>query len=237
MRYQEKTRMNQREKWNVKCVIYDCDGVLFDSFDANRRLYNTIAEGGGRLPLDEDELRYCHTHTVFESIAHIFRNDAAAEQKGVQFFKDHIDFRDFIIYLEMEPHIKEVLGTLKQRGIHRAISTNRTTSMRHVMTRYALWDFFDVVVTAEHQVKRDWDEADGREIVQARSKPDPDGVHKILQTLNVAPEAVLYIGDSEIDMGTARSAGVKFIAYKNSTVTADAVIDDHRALLDFLSDG
>lgn len=109
--------------------------------------------------------------------------------------------------------------------------------MRHVMTRYALWDFFDVVVTAEHQVKRDWDEADGREIVQARSKPDPDGVHKILQTLNVAPEAVLYIGDSEIDMGTARSAGVKFIAYKNSTVTADAVIDDHRALLDFLSDG
>lgn len=229
--------MDQQEKWNVKCVIYDCDGVLFDSFDANRRLYNTIAEGGGRLPLDGDELRYCHTHTVFESIAHIFRNDAAAEQKGAQFFKDHIDFRDFIIYLEMEPHLKEVLGTLKKRCIHRAISTNRTTSMRHIMTRYALWDLFDVVVTAEHQVKRDWDEPDGREIMQARSKPDPDGVHKILQALNVGPEAVLYIGDSEIDMGTARSAGVKFIAYKNSAVPADAVINDHRALLDFLSDG
>ncbi len=105
------------------------------------------------------------------------------------------------------------------------------------MSRYGLWDFFDIVVTAEHQVKRDWDETDGREILQARSKPDPEGVGKILQALNVRPEATLYIGDSEVDMGTARSAGVKFIAYKSSAMPADAVINDHLALLDFLSDG
>jgi phosphoglycolate phosphatase len=226
-----------REKWNIECVIYDCDGVLFDSFDANKCLYNTIAEGGGRLALNDDELRYCHTHTVFESIAYIFRNDAVAEEKGAQFFKDHIDFRNFIIYLEMEPNLREVLGILRKRGIRTAISTNRTTSMRHIMSRYDLWDLFDIVVTAEHQVKRDWDKPDEREIVQARSKPDPDGVQKILQALDVRPEAVLYIGDSEIDMGTARAAGVKFIAYKNDSISADAVIDDHLALLDFLSDG
>lgn len=238
MRHEEKVTMDQREKWNVKCVIYDCDGVLFDSFDANKRLYNAIAEGGGRFPLDEDELRYCHTHTVFESIAHIFRDDAAAEEKGTRFFKDHIDFRDFIVYLEMEPHLREALDILRNRGIHTAISTNRTTSMRHIMTRYALWDLFDIVVTAEHQVKRDRDERDdGREIVQARPKPDPDGVYKILQAVNVTREAALYIGDSEVDMGTARSAGVRFVAYKNSAMPADAVIDDHLALLDFLSDG
>ncbi len=183
------------------------------------------------------EIRYCHTHTVFESIAHIFRTDAGAEQKGIEFFRDFIDFRDFIIYLEMEPNIKETLAILRGRGIHTAISTNRTTSMRHIMSRYGLWEFFDVVVTAAHQIKRDWDEPDEREILQARSKPDPEGVAKILQALNVRPEATLYIGDSEIDMGTARSAGVKFIAYKNSTMPADAVINDHLALLDFLADG
>ena len=227
--------MGQREKWNVECVIYDCDGVLFDSFDANRRLYNAIAEGGGRTSLDDDELRYCHTHTVFESIAHIFRHDTEAEQKGIQFFREHVDFRDFIVYLEMEPNLKETLGILRQRGIRTAISTNRTTSMRHIMPRYGLWEFFDVVVVAEHQVKRDGEEPGEREILQARSKPDPEGVRKILQVLNVRPEATLYVGDSEIDMGTARSAGVRFIAYKNSTMQADAVIFEHPALLDFLS--
>ena len=104
------------------------------------------------------EIRYCHTHTVFESIAHIFRADAGAEQKGIEFFRDFIDFRDFIVYLEMEPNIRETLAILRDRGIHTAISTNRTTSMRHIMSRYGLWDFFDVVVTAAHQIKRDWDE-------------------------------------------------------------------------------
>ncbi len=223
-------------KWDVECVIYDCDGVLFDSFDANSRLYNTIARGGGRAPLDDSELRYCHMHTVFESIAHIFRADASAERKGTNYFRQHVDFRDFIIYLEMEPNLKETLTILRTRGIRTAISTNRTTSMRHIMSRYELWDFFDVVVTASHEIKGAPNDGPGdREILQARSKPDPEGVGKILQALNVRPEATLYIGDSEIDMGTARSAGVRFIAYKNSAMPADAVINDHLALLDFLS--
>lgn len=233
--------MDRPGKWagggGVECVIYDCDGVLFDSFDANRRLYDQIAKGGGRQPLDIGELRYCHTHTVFESIAHIFRADAAAEHKGIDYFREHIDFRDFIVYLKMEPNLKETLTILRGRGVHTAISTNRTTSMRHIMSRYGLWDLFDVVVVAAHQVKPGPDEPDEREILQARSKPDPEGVGKILEALNVRAEATLYIGDSEIDMGTARSAGVRFIAYKNDTMPAYAVINDHLALIDFLSDG
>ena len=30
------------EKPTIRCVIYDCDGVLFDSFEANTRLYNDL---------------------------------------------------------------------------------------------------------------------------------------------------------------------------------------------------
>ena len=48
MQHQENDMMDQPVKWDIECVIYDCDGVLFDSLDANRRLYNTIAQGGGR---------------------------------------------------------------------------------------------------------------------------------------------------------------------------------------------
>jgi len=228
--------MSTSKKWDIECVIYDCDGVLFDSFEANCRLYTMIGKSGGRSSLDEDELRYCHAHTVFESIAHIFRADPEAEQRALEYFRESVDFRDFIIYLEMEPNVKEVLQRLRARGIRTAISTNRTTSMRHIMTRYDLWPYFDMVVVAAHQVKPGPVTADEGEIIQVRSKPDPEGVGKICDALQIGRENVVYIGDSEVDMGTAQASGVKFIAYKNETLAADAVINDHLALLDFLSD-
>lgn len=235
MQPEENKTMDQPKKWDVECVIYDCDGVLFDSFDANRNLYNRIALGGGRQPLDDDELHYCHTHTVYESITHIFRRDVDGERRALEFFKSHIDFKDFIVYLKMEPNVTDVLARLKAKGIYRAISTNRTTSMRHIMERYGLWQYFDVVVTAAHEVKPGADDGRAQEILQAKPKPDPETVGKILETLKVRRETALYIGDSDVDMGTARSAGVKFVAYKNSSLEADASINDHLALLDFLS--
>lgn len=237
MLHKENGNMDQQRKWDVDCVIYDCDGVLFDSFEANRRLYDTIALAARGTRLDDDELRYCHTHTVFQSIAHICRNDADSERRAQEFFKGNIDFRDFIPYLTMEPHVTETLERLKARGISRAISTNRTTSMRHIMERYGLWRYFDVVVTAAHQAEAGSGGGSSREILQAKSKPDPEGVEKILETLKARREATLYIGDSEVDMDTARSSGVRFVAYKNNALDADGSIDDHLALFEFLSDG
>lgn len=231
----ERKTMGSTKKWDVECVIYDCDGVLFDSLEANRRLYTSIAASTGKEYLTDDELHYCHTHTVYESIAHICGNDEDVERRALEFFKGNIDFRDFIVYLVMEPNLTDTLERLRAKGISRAISTNRTTSMRHVMERYGLWPFFDVVVTAAHQVKPGQDPAGSREILQAKAKPDPEGVAKILDELNVRREATVYIGDSEIDMGTAKAAGVTFIAYKNRGIEADAFIDDHLSLLDFLS--
>ncbi len=35
----------------INCVIYDCDGVLFDSLTANRKLYDQIAVSCDRGPL------------------------------------------------------------------------------------------------------------------------------------------------------------------------------------------
>lgn len=229
--------MNGSNGWNVECVIYDCDGVLFDSFDANSRLYNHIALSVGRDTLTSDELYFCHTHTVYESLGHIFRDDPQREREALDFLRDQVDFKDFIVYLRMEPHLTEVLQGLKARGISRAISTNRTTSMRHIMERFNLWPHFDVVVTALHLAKKETEAKAAREILQSKPKPDPESVEKILAALKVRREDTVYIGDSHVDRDTARSSGVRFVAYKNDSLEADGLIDDHRNLLDFLSNG
>lgn len=212
------------KKWKTDCVIYDCDGVLFDSFDQNRRLYDHIALSMGREPLTDAEALFCHTHTLQESIRHMFFDNEAGAEKAMVFWKDSINFMDFIGYLRMEPHLIETLKVLKDRNIKTAISTNRTNTMEFIMEKFDLNRYFDMVVTA---LPKD---------VQ-NPKPHPESVEKILDALDIDEGRVLYVGDSEVDRKTARSSGVKFIAYKNPDLEADGFIKDHLDLLAFLSDG
>lgn len=206
----------------ISCVIYDCDGVLFDSLEANRSLYDHIAVSMGRLPLTGEELEFCHMNTVYDSIHCIFKDDSAKEMEAVRFLKERVDFRDFIPFLRMEPHLLETLSALKAQSVKTAISTNRTTSMPHIMERFSLHPYFDMVVTA---------------LDVARPKPDRESVDKIVESLNVIREETLYVGDSEIDMKTAASAGVTFIAYKNAAISSGLIIEDHREILPIVSNG
>lgn len=211
--------VSQKGKLAINCVIYDCDGVLFDSLEANRRLYNHICVSMGRGPITEEELSYCHMHTVYDSIHRLFPQDAEIEARAVEFLKDRVDLRDFIQYLRMEPHVLETLAALKEKGIRTAISTNRTTSMKHIMERFTLRPCFDMVVTA---------------LDVDRPKPDKESVEKILLGLKVKDETTLYVGDSEIDLRTAEASGVRFVAYKNRAISTGLYIEDHLQLLSLL---
>ena len=211
----------QNPKWKIRCVIYDCDGVLFDSIEANKKLYNDLCALVGRAPLSEEEVKYVHTHTVYETIHLIFGKDNGLEKKALDSLKKEIDLRDYIVYLKMEPYLLQMLNLLKTNGILRAINTNRTTSMKHIMERFGLWPFFDLVVTA---------------LDVKNPKPDPESIEKILQHFNVKKEETVFVGDSEVDQQTAKSSGIRFIAYKNREIASDAYIDDHLDLLHFLQD-
>jgi phosphoglycolate phosphatase len=68
-------------------------------------------------------------------------------------------------------------------------------------------------------------------------KPHPESIEKILQSLNLKKEETIFVGDSEVDQQTAKSSGVRFVAYKNKEIANDAYLDDHLDLLDLLSDG
>jgi HAD superfamily hydrolase (TIGR01509 family) len=205
-------------KWKVRCVIYDCDGVLFDSIEANTKLYNDFCVKIGREPLRPEEMEYVHTHTVYEAIHFIFGRDEQMEKRALELLKQ-IDLREYIVYLKMEPNLLQTLDGLKEKEIIRAISTNRTTSMKHIMERFGLWPFFNMVVTA---------------LDVKNPKPHPESIEKIIQAFSLNKEEVIFIGDSEVDQQTAKSSGIKFIAYKNREIANDALIEDHLDLLNLL---
>jgi HAD superfamily hydrolase (TIGR01509 family) len=202
----------------IRGVIYDCDGVLFDSLEANRWFYSSFCAALGRDPLTEEELGYAHSHTVHEAIHHIFRNAPEKERQALERFA-RMDPEESASRLKLEPNIIAALEALKSRGIRLAISTSRTTNMGYILKKFAREPIFDLVVTT-----RD---------VQ-NPKPHPESIEKILQRFSLEKEEVFFVGDSETDRRTALAAGVKFIAYKNEEIPAFACIQDHLAILNFV---
>ncbi len=59
----------------LQVIIFDCDGVLFDSRKSNQYFYNHLLRHFGKAPLSEGELAYVHMHTVVESIDYLFEDD------------------------------------------------------------------------------------------------------------------------------------------------------------------
>jgi len=205
----------QKSNWEVRCVIYDCDGVLFDSLEANGRLYSDVCISLGRPALSEEELKYVHSHTVIEAIHRISMNDPEIEERAKEVLK-RIDLRYYVRFLKMEPHLLETLSRLKERGFLRVVNTNRTTSMPYIMEDFKLWPYFEMVVTA---------------LDVKNPKPHPESVEKILGAFQLNKEEAVFVGDSEVDQQAAEASGVRFIAYKNKEIANGFLIEDHLDLL------
>ena len=210
----------RKTDWKIRCVVYDCDGVLFDSLEANTKLYNDLCALVGRGPLREEEMQYVHTHTVFEALHFIFGKENDLEKKALEILKQkQVDLKNYVMYLKMEPHLLQALESLKEKGILRVINTNRTTSMKYIMERFNLWPYFEMVVTA---------------LDVKNPKPHPESIEKIVRELNLSKEEAVFMGDSDVDQQTAKSSGIKFIAYKNRNIQNDAYIEDHLDVLKLL---
>ncbi|MBP1713220.1 MAG: Haloacid dehalogenase domain protein hydrolase [Deltaproteobacteria bacterium] len=202
----------------VRCVIYDCDGVLFDSLDNNERFYNRVCAALGRAPVRPEELPFLHMHTVQEALPFLFPGKPDLVKKAHQFILT-INPNDFIPYMKMEPNLLEALDTLKQRGVRRAINTNRTNSMQFILDAFSLRPYFELVVTA---------------LDVQNPKPHPESVKRILDAFRLGPEEAVFVGDSEIDRRTAEAADIRFIAYKNPRISNGCLIQDHQEILNLL---
>jgi HAD superfamily hydrolase (TIGR01549 family) len=191
----------------LKLVAFDCDGVLFDSRQANIAFYNTILQQFGMAPLTPAAVEYVHSHTVFESVEYLFQG--YADLSAVWQFTRSLDYRPFIPMMVEEPHLREFLEFLRP-AFARALATNRTTTTRAVLKYHGLEDQFDLVVSAQDV---------------SHPKPDPEAFRLILGHFGLEPREAIYIGDSRVDEAFARNAGVPLVAYRNPELKADYHLD------------
>jgi len=184
-------------------LVFDCDGVLFDSREANTQFYSHILQVIGRPPVRPEQQGFIHMHPVRESL-HFLLPEEKDFQKAWDYTQT-IDFKAFNVHLKPEPGLVEFLESA--RSTHRiAMATNRTVSTREVLAHFSLEQYFDLVVSA----------SDVR-----FPKPHPESMERILETFHVLADQVLYVGDSQVDEALAASTGVCFVAYKNPSLKAN----------------
>lgn len=187
----------------IKVVTFDCDGVMFDTEDTNRSYYNRILEHFGKPPMTESQFRYTHTHTVRDSLHHIFPE--TPDLSAVHAYRKTISYFSLIKYMIIEPHLKPLVEKLRAT-YKTAIATNRSDTMERVLEEHGLVTYFDMVVTAGDV---------------ERAKPYPDQLIRIIRHFGVEPGEALFIGDSELDQAAAGAIEMPFVAYGNPALTAD----------------
>ncbi len=92
------------------------------------------------------------------------------------------------------PQVREALQQLRLQGVRLAVVTNKEGRYTQtVLAAHDLVPLFDRVVSGDSLPTK---------------KPDPAGIHSCLAQFDVRPERALFVGDSSIDVATARNAGV-----------------------------
>jgi phosphoglycolate phosphatase len=202
----------------TKAVIYDCDGVLFDSFEANFAFYTLIIERFGKPPLDRSDaetMRVLHTYCNRDVLDYLFTGDDRMD--AVRAFSASIDYSKLFPLMKVEQGLCETLDALQGR-VELAVCTNRASSMDKLLESFSLERYFSCVMTAGKVT---------------HPKPHPEPLFKVLEQYGIGPDEALFVGDSEVDRLAAQAAGVPFVSYRGDLATATR-IDRHQELLSLL---
>jgi len=202
---------------NPKGIVFDCDGVLFESKRANLAYYNEVLKVFDVAPVtieQRERAHICHTAATPQVFAALLGPERAALALAMV---AKLDYKKFIPFMTPEPQMQEVIATLATR-YPLAVATNRGTSMAEILVHFDLAAYFKVVITS-------------RDV--ARPKPFPDMLHLAAHRLGIAENELLFVGDSELDAAAAAAAGMSFIAYRSIQGDAPA-ISSHQEIFSLL---
>ncbi len=178
----------------LELVIFDADGVLFDSSESNTAYYNAIFAQVGEPPMSPVEEKA----GVFMSAPQVFELRAASDQSRIARMRAvarTIDATPFFNLLRPFPELRSFLLEIKRR--HRiGLATNRSATIPAIIEYLGLAGVFDAVASVRDKVK---------------PKPAPDILQLCLERAAVAAPHAVYVGDSETDRIASEAARMNFI--------------------------
>ena len=180
--------------------IFDLDGTLLDTLGDLAASVNYALRSYGLPEHSRDEVRMMVGNGVRLLMERAVPGGAAHPLFDEVFaaFRQH--------YMEhsldtTRPYdgILDVLHQLRRRGCRTAVVSNKFDAATKSLCRHFFADSVEVAI-GEH------------EAAGIRKKPAPDTVNEALRQLGVSREEAVYVGDSDVDVATAKNSGIPCIS-------------------------
>jgi phosphoglycolate phosphatase len=176
-------------------LIFDLDGTLIDSKLDLAQAVNATRTHMGMSPLDHERV-YSYVGNGAPVLIRRAMGAAASEaqvQEALEFFLEF--YREhYLDYTTLYPGVREALDRLRDAGKRMAVLTNKPVRIsRAILDGLGVGGhFFQVYGGNSFDLK----------------KPDPIGVAALMRESGIPAGRTLMIGDSGVDIQTARNAGI-----------------------------
>jgi phosphoglycolate phosphatase len=177
---------------SVRALIFDLDGTLIDSKRDLIYSVNAMLREMGRAELPEETISGYIGHGAPKLVSRALGESTpeAEKQRAIEFFLAYYEEHKLDSTCAY-PGIAEALEQLS--SLPMAVLTNKPVRVsERILQALGLSKYFGVVY--------------GGNSFETK-KPDPLGANTILRELSAAPHEAILIGDSEVDIQTARNAG------------------------------
>ena len=184
--------------------IFDLDGTLLDTLGDLAASVNFALRAHGMPEHSHDDVRRFVGNGVRKLMERAIPDGAGNPCYNETFatFRQHYMAHSLDTTRPYEG-ISEALETLKARGCHLAVVSNKMMAATQELCHHFFPDTIEVAIGE--------DEAAG-----IRRKPAPDTVFAALRQLNdislTSKSSAVYVGDSDVDILTARNAGIPCIS-------------------------
>ncbi len=197
----------------IEAIIFDIDGTLLDSEEANVASYQRIFEKAGYpIPSRNTIVSLLHL-TKQDTITTLASGMPAEEITALQEFARGVAYP--IELLHIFPHSPEAVVSLSQKYKLGLASNRLKKSIEVYFTVSGLRDYFSVVVGADDVTY---------------PKPSPEPLLKALDQLKITNDHTVYVGDTYVDLRAARGAGMKAVLHRSNLPGADGYFSSYQEL-------
>ena len=197
----EKTHIAKGEEENrKKAVVFDLDGTLLYTLEDLKNATNYALKQSGMPERTLDEVRRFVGNGVRLLMERAVPQgaDNPKFEETFALFKEYYDVHCNDNTLPYDG-IMELLEELKVRGIKMAIVSNKIDFAVKSLDKLYFKDYMTAAIGEM--------EEEG-----IRKKPAPDMVQKALKELGVTQDEAIYVGDSDVDIATAKNSGLDCVS-------------------------